>query len=326
MCFASAQLIVLGLALALDLLLGDPPNRFHPVAWMGCLIGWGERLAPDAGPGVTFVYGAAWVLFGAIVCTLPVLGLLAGARWVGVMLYIPLAALLLKSTFTYSGLVRAAGSVAHALLAADLPEARRLVSWHLVSRDASALSGALVAAAAVESVAENVTDGVVAPLLFFLFAGVPGAWAYRFINTCDSMLGYRDSRHEYLGKFAARLDDALNWLPARLTGLLMVSASWLAGEDAANAWRVMWRQHARTASPNAGWTMSAMAGALNVTLEKVGHYRLEGGAELLSAGTIRRATRVASLTAVLFSLTAVLFSLILIVCLILLGRYSTILL
>ncbi len=324
MCFASAQLIVLGLALALDLLLGDPPNRFHPVAWMGRLIGWGERRAPDVGPGITFVYGAAWALFGVIICTLPVVGLLAGAGWVGQMLYIPLAALLLKSTFTYSGLARAAGSVARALSAADLPEARRLVSWHLVSRDTSALSGALVAAAAVESVAENVTDGIVAPLLFFLLAGVPGAWAYRFINTCDSMLGYRDPRHEYLGKFAARLDDALNWLPARLAALLMVGAAGLAGEDAANAWRVMWGQHARTASPNAGWTMSAMAGALNVTLEKVGHYKLAGGAEPLSADTIRRATRVAGLTVALFGLTAVLFSLVLVICLILIARHSTI--
>lgn len=313
-----AHLIVLGLALALDLLLGDPPNRFHPVAWIGHLIGWGERLAPDAGPGITFVYGATWVLSGVIVCTLPVVGLLAGARWVGDLLYIPVAALLLKSTFTYSGLARAARSVARALLAADLPEARRLVSWHLVSRDIAALSGELVAAAAVESVAENVTDGVVAPLLFFLLAGVPGAWAYRFFNTCDSMLGYRDPQHEYLGKFAARLDDVLNWLPARLTGLLMVIAAWLGGENASNAWRVMWGQHRRTSSPNAGWTMSAMAGALDVTLEKVGHYKLEGGAEPVSANTIRRATRVAGLTVALFSA-------ILVVCLILLvGRHSTI--
>lgn len=311
------QLIVFGLALALDLLLGDPPNRFHPVAWMGRLIGWGERLAPGARPGIAFVYGTVWVLFGVIACTLPVVGLLVGARWVGEVLYILLAALLLKCTFTYSGLARAARSVARALLAADLPEARRLVSWHLVSRDTAVLSGELVAAATVESVAENITDGVVAPLLFFLLAGVPGAWAYRFFNTCDSMLGYHDPRHEYLGKFAARLDDVLNWLPARLTGLLMVAAAWLAGENAANAWRVMWKQHRRTSSPNAGWTMSAMAGALNVTLEKVGYYKLEGGAEPVSADTIRRATRVAGLTVALLGV-------ILVVCLILAGRHSTI--
>jgi len=296
------QLTVLGLALALDLLLGDPPNRFHPVAWMGKVIGWGERAAPAAGPWPRFAYGAALVLAGATVCTLPVVLLLIGARQLGLFVYVVVAALLLKSTFTFSGLVRAARSVRQALLVGDLADARRLVAYHLVSRDTSALSEELVAAATVESVAENVTDGVIAPLLFFLLAGVPGAWAYRFFNTCDSMLGYRDPEHEYLGKFAARLDDVLNWLPARLTGLLMVLAAWLAGEDGAGAWRTMRAQHARTASPNAGWTMSGMAGALNVTLEKVDYYRLEGGTERLSAAAIRRATRVAGVTVALFVL------------------------
>jgi adenosylcobinamide-phosphate synthase len=294
------RLIVFGLAMALDLLLGDPLNRWHPVAWMGWLIGWGERMAPAAGPALRFAYGAALVLIGATVCMLFVAFLLSGAKRFGAVIYIPVAALLLKSSFTYSGLTRAARSVQRALQIGDLPEARRLVSYHLVSRNTSALDGELVAAAAVESVAENVTDAVVAPLLLFLVAGVPGAWVYRFVNTCDSMLGYRDPEHEYLGKFAARLDDLLNWLPARLSGLLMVVAAWLAREDAASAWRTMWVQHGRTASPNAGWTMSAMAGALNVTLEKVGCYRLEGGTRALSATTIQRATRLAGLTVVLF--------------------------
>lgn len=296
------QLIVFGLALALDLLLGDPPNRFHPVAWMGRLIGWSEQRAPAGGPTRRFVYGVALVLVGAAVCTLPVVLLLARAKRCGAGVYVPVTVLLLKSTFTYSGLARAAASVRCALQAGDLPEARRLVAWHLVSRDTSELSEELVAAAAVESVAENVTDGVIAPLLYFLLVGVPGAWAYRFLNTCDSMLGYHDPEHEYLGKFAARLDDLLNWLPARLTALLMAVAAWLAGEDAPGAWRTMWAQHGRTASPNAGWTMGAMAGALNVTLEKVGYYRLEGGTTTLRPATIGRATRVAGLTVVLFGL------------------------
>jgi adenosylcobinamide-phosphate synthase len=296
------QLIIFGLAAAIDLLLGDPPNRYHPVAWMGSFIGWGERRAPAMGRANRFVYGAALVLAGAAAFTLPVTLLTIAARRLGPVVYVAISAPLLKSAFTHSGLIRAAGMVQRALQAGDLVEARRLVSWHLVSRDTSALSAELVAAAAVESVAENVTDGTVAPLFYFLLFGLPGAWAYRFCNTCDSMLGYRDPEYEYLGKFAARLDDLLNWAPARLTGLLMTCAAWLAREDAPNAWRTMWRQHRRTASPNAGWAMCAMAGALNVTLEKVGRYRLEGGAAPLSADTIQRAGRVANLTAVLFSL------------------------
>lgn len=294
------QLIVLGLALALDRI-GDPPNRWHPVAWMGRLVGWGEANAPAAGPLLRFTYGAILVMLGAAVCTLPLVLALAGAVRVSAIAYIPIAALLLKSTFTYSGLVRAASSVRQALQTGDLPQARRLLSWHLVSRDTSALNEALVTAAAIESVAENITDAVAAPLLFFGLAGVPGAWAYRFFNTCDSMLGYHDPEHEYLGKFAARLDDVLNWLPARLTGLLLILAAWLAREDARGAWRTMWTQHNRTASPNAGWTMSAMAGALNVTLEKVGYYKLEGGSAPLSPAAIQRATRLAGATVILFA-------------------------
>jgi adenosylcobinamide-phosphate synthase len=296
------QLAVFGVAAAIDRILGDPPNRWHPVAWMGSFIRWGERHAPAAGRAARFVYGAALVLAGTVVFTLPVVLLSIVARRLGPVVYVVIAAPLLKTTFTHWGLIRAAGTVERALQAGDLVEARRLVSWHLVSRDTSALTDELVAAAAVESVAENVTDGFVAPLCYFLLFGVPGAWVYRFCNTCDSMLGYRDPEHEYLGKFAARLDDLLNWAPARLTGLLMTSAAWLAREDATNAWRTMWRQRRRTASPNAGWTMCAMAGALNVTLEKVGHYRLEGGAAPLSVDTLRRAKRVANLTAALFGL------------------------
>jgi adenosylcobinamide-phosphate synthase len=130
-------------------------------------------------------------------------------------------------------------------------------------------------------------------MFYFALFGVPGALFYRVVNTYDSMIGYH-GRYEYLGKVAARLDDLLNIIPARLTGLLLVAASRLRRAAAGGAWRVMLRDHAVTESPNAGWPMSAMAGALGVRLEKVGHYRL-GDAEVEpSAGSIARATAVAS--------------------------------
>jgi adenosylcobinamide-phosphate synthase len=291
--------LLLLLALALDLLLGDPPNRYHPVALMGNLIREMARLAPQEGPTRRFIYGTVLVLGGVVLFSLPLAWVLVWVRKLNPLAYLLVAALLLKATFAYAGLVKAARKVRAALERGDLPEARQLVSWHLVSRDTSQLDASLVAAATVESVAENITDGVVAPLLFFALAGLPGAWTYRFVNTCDSMLGYRDPVHEYLGKFAARLDDVLNFIPARLAGLLLVAAG-LAGEDATGAWQTMRHQHGRTASPNAGWTMSAMAGALGVTLEKVGHYRLEGGPALPEAETIDRALRVAAVTVGLF--------------------------
>ncbi|MFC1864895.1 CobD/CbiB family cobalamin biosynthesis protein, partial [Chloroflexota bacterium] len=113
----------------------------------------------------------------------------------------------------------------------------------------------------------------VAPLFYFLLFGVPGAIAYRVVNTLDAMVGYH-GEYEYLGKFASRLDDVLNFIPARLTALLLVLASFLSGRGARASWQVTLREHSKTESPNAGWVMAAVAGALSVQLERVGHYRL----------------------------------------------------
>jgi adenosylcobinamide-phosphate synthase len=295
----------------IDLVIGEPQNALHPVVWMGRWIGWGERHAPKARPVIVFLYGAGVVVLGMALVVLLALGVGAGVQgltaaatgaglqWLPRVAWIVVSAWLLKSTFALRALVMAARSVQAALAAGDLAEARRRLSWHLVSRNTSTLDEGLVAAATVESVAENFGDGVVAPLLAYALFGVPGALAYRFANTADAMLGYHDARREYLGKFAARLDDMLNFVPARLAaGCLLLGAA-LTGADAAQGWRVMWRDHGRTASPNAGWPMSAMAGALGVTLEKVGHYRLGDGAAP-AAETIARSLRVMIVAAVGF--------------------------
>jgi adenosylcobinamide-phosphate synthase len=219
-----------------------------------------------------------------------------------------LHALLLKPVFAYRGLRRAAIAVTNALAKNDLPEARRLLSWHLVSRDTPHLSEAEVVGATIESLAENLTDSVTAPLLAYAAGGLPAAWAYRFVNTADAMWGYRTPEFEQLGKFPAHLDDAVNWFPARLTGWLLVAAACLAREDAGNAARTMLSQHYRSTSPNAGWTMSAMAGALHVTLTKRGYYELKGGQEKLDVITIKRALRVADICVGLILLVIVLGS------------------
>jgi adenosylcobinamide-phosphate synthase len=305
------------LALAFDLIWGDPPNRLHPVMLMGRWLTWGRRLAPNRH---RFGFGAGWTLAGAVLFALP--------WWIltkkkiskpesttsqftihnsqftihhpsrlslnlATQLFIP--ALCLKTAFAYRNLRRAVSQVAQALAADNLSEARRLLSWHLVSRDTTQLTGAEVAGAAIESLAENLTDSVTAPLLAYALGGLPAAWAYRFINTADAMWGYRTPEFEQLGKFPARLDDALNWLPARLTGWLLVLAARLAGEDARQAARTMLDQHQRTPSLNAGWTMSAMAGALGVTLGKRGAYRLNGGQQAADGNAIRRALKVADI-------------------------------
>jgi adenosylcobinamide-phosphate synthase len=208
-------------------------------------------------------------------------------------------ALVLKLTMSLRGLVQAADEVRQALVQGDLPRARHLLGWHLVSRDTRQLSAAHVAAAAVESVGENASDGIVAPLLFYTLGGLPAALAYRFINTADAMLGYRDAVHIWLGKVPARLDDLANVVPARLTAVLIVLAALLLRENVRQAWTVWRRDASLTASPNAGHPMSAMAGALQVELEKVGHYRLGAGQPLPEAQHIARATRLVYGTTVL---------------------------
>jgi len=136
-----------------------------------------------------------------------------------------------------------------------------------------------------------VSDGIVAPLFYYALGGLPGALAYRFFNTADAMLGYRDAAHEWLGKVPARLDDMANLLPARLTSLLLILAAAFTGDDARRAWRIWRRDSGVTASPNAGHPMSAMAGGLGVELEKVGHYRLGAGQRPPRSSDIGRAVR-----------------------------------
>jgi adenosylcobinamide-phosphate synthase len=281
------------LALAIDLGLGDPPNRFHPVVLMGNWLTLGRKNAP---PRYRFWFGAGWILAGLALFTLPfhLLRRLNSQFPIHNSLFtIIISAVLLKSTLAYRNLRRAVGEIMAALSIDDLPEARRLLAWHLVSRDTGQLTEAEVVGAAVESLAENVTDSLVAPLSAFVVGGLPAAWAYRLVNTADAMWGYRTEEFEQLGKFAARLDDALNWLPARLAGWMFVAAAWVVGENAAQAAGTMLTQHGRTASPNAGWTMGATAGALEVTLSKREVYALEGGTQPLNAATVRRALRLA---------------------------------
>jgi adenosylcobinamide-phosphate synthase len=289
---------VLILALVLDVVFGDPPNRYHPTAWMGTAISEARRRAPRQGPLPSFAYGAALAAGGAsLVAAIgqAVARLLSHLpsplSWLG-------EAVVLKTTFSWTGLRRAAHDVETAL-ASDLPEARRLLSWHLVSRETAQLDESQVAAATIESVAENTSDGIVAPLLYYTIGGLPAALAYRFLNTGDAMLGYHDEEREWLGKAPARLDDLANLAPARLTAALLALSSALSGGDDRQAARIWRRDAGKTASPNAGHPMSAMAGALGVELEKVGHYRLGAGQRKATAEDIGRSIRVMDMAALL---------------------------
>jgi adenosylcobinamide-phosphate synthase len=268
---------VLWLAVALDLLLGDPPSRYHPVAWIGRLIALGRRLSARVPRELLVLYGVLLITVVTIIAVMAALAFQTVAGRLPWPLDLVAQAWLLKCSFSIRGLVTAVWRVRDGLEARDLEAARAAVGRDLVSRPVDDLDEAATASAAVESLAENLTDSWVAPLCFYLVAGLPGAWAYRAVNTADAMIGYREGALEQLGGASARLDDLLNLLPSRLAALAVVAGARIGGESGPRAWTVWRRDGGATSSPNAGQTMAAMAGALGVTLEKRGHYRLGDG-------------------------------------------------
>jgi adenosylcobinamide-phosphate synthase len=282
---SSGVTILLG-ALALDLVLGEPPSRLHPVVWMGRMQAALRRRAPER-PLPAFLYGAGMATLGP--CVFGGLSWLVLRHTHGLAHWI-LAVFLLKSAFAVRALAMAGWSVSRPLVAGDLHAARAALAG-LVSRDTKTLTAPLVAAAAVESLAENTSDSIVAPLVFYAIGGVPGALAYRAINTLDAMIGYRGEL-EWLGKAAARLDDLANLVPARLTALLLALAAPLGRGSLGRAVAVWARDRRMTESPNAGHPMAMMSGALGVELEKTGHYRLGAGLRAPAAADVDDAVRV----------------------------------
>ena len=243
---------------------------------MGRALGWGHARFASGGPARLLVAGGAVMIGVAVVaaaCAIAVTVVSASLGWPGVLL----EALALKSTLSLRGLARSALAIAGDLRAGELTAARVAVGRDLVSRPTERLDRGQVASAAVESVAENLTDAFLAPVLFFVVFGLPGAVAYRVVNTADAMIGYRHGELLHFGRVAARLDDVLNLVPARLAAVLLVLAAPLAGADGRRALATMRRDHGRTPSPNAGWTMAATAGALGATVDKPGTYRLGAG-------------------------------------------------
>ncbi len=264
------------LALALDLALRELPSAIHPVVWMGKLVSLLERIGPSAeSRKESLVWGACMAVF--VPALAGGLAWLAanGLRELGPIPYLVGVAVLLSTTFAVKGLAQAAKTVQDAMDEGSIGEARYELR-SLVSRDATALNQSLASAAAIESVAENTTDSYIGPWLAFALLGLPGAFAFRAVNTLDSMIGYR-GRYEYLGKASAKLDDVMNLIPARISAALMVAAGALCRLPAGRGWRWAFTGRRLTASPNAGWTIGAMSGLLGVALEKAGHYRIGDG-------------------------------------------------
>lgn len=259
-------------ALMLDAALGWPAwlhaRIGHPVGGFARIIGalerrwnraaWSDRMRRAAGIGLLLVLLAVAAGAGMAVQW-------AIRRWAGELAWAGIA-LAAWPALAQRSLYAHVVPVVRALASGDLPEARRAVGW-IVGRDTDALDEAGVARAGIESLAESFCDGVVAPLFWLLLLGLPGIWAYKAVNTADSMVGHKEAPFTHFGWAAARFDDLLNWVPARLAGLVLCVAG-------GGGWAVLWRDHGRHASPNAGWPEAAMAGVLDIRL--AGPVRYDG--------------------------------------------------
>ncbi|MCE9888674.1 adenosylcobinamide-phosphate synthase CbiB [Kluyvera intermedia] len=255
------------LAWLIDFVIGDPQRWPHPVRWIGNLINVVQRAvrrrchsdrALRIGGGVMWLavvgltYGVAW-------------GALRLAAWVHPWLGWGVEVWMIFTVLAGRCLARSAEDVARPLRENDLAESRIKLSW-IVGRDTSALQPEQINRAVVETVAENTVDGIIAPLFFLLLGGAPLAMAYKAVNTLDSMVGYKHEKYRAIGMVSARLDDAANFIPARLSWLLISAAAWLCRLDAARALRIGWRDRYNHSSPNCAWSEAAVAGALGIRL------------------------------------------------------------
>lgn len=276
------RVAVLSMAVALDLALGELPNRYHPVAWLGNGMtrargGLQQRFGTSrAIPGMALAIGPVAL---ATVFALLARRLVGRAGLAGLLL----EACVLKQALSIRALFAHARAVERLLASDDLSGARA-AAGQMVSRSTSTLGADGVASAAIESLAENSSDSVVAPAAWYLLAGLPGAFAYRAINTLDAVTGYRE--YAMLGTPSARLDDAANFIPARATAALIAGVS----HRPISAGRLM-RDARSTPSPNAGWPMAAAAHALGIRLEKPGHHVLNAEGRAPRARDITRARR-----------------------------------
>ena len=252
----------------LDFVFGDPVWLYHPVRVIGNFISFGERklrgIFGKTEKGELAAGTVLWFLTAGFSFVIPFLVL-----WGAQRLH-PALRFLIESFWCYQilaarCLVRESGKVYDRLKEKDLPGARKAVSM-IVGRDTENLTEEGVTKAAVETVAENTSDGVTAPLLFLILGGAPFGFLYKAVNTMDSMLGYKNEKYLYFGRFPAKMDDVFNFIPSRITALFMIVAAFLTGMDGKNAWKIWRRDRRKHASPNSAQTESVCAGALRVRL------------------------------------------------------------
>ena len=292
------NLFIIVIAIVIDVIFGELPTKIHPVVWMGKLI--------DLFKGYLINYRSK---ISGIILTFCIVMIFTLATYVllylltfNYLIYIFISSLILSTTFAIRVLLNSAESMKNDINH-NIKKARQSMSY-LVSRNTMELNEEDLISATIETLTENITDSVIAPLFYAFIFGVPGAVAYRVINTLDAMVGYKTPEKIKIGWFPAKLDDILNFIPARITGILVVTAAAFLRLNWKNSYNVMKRDARKPDSPNSGFSMAAAAGALDIKLEKIGYYKIGDELSPLTTDKITEAVLLAKITILLFILVA----------------------
>ena len=298
------SIAIIGFAILIDLIFGDPKNRYHPTAWIGTFIAKLTTITKNQNSTFEKIGGTIMIITISSVVVLLLSGLTFGISlisvdYISLILTVVIGALLLKTTIAIRGMEKHAISVLDSLESNDLDLARNYLSM-IVKRNTTKLDKNHVLSGVLESISENTVDGITGPMFYYAFFGLFGAFVYRIINTADSMVGYKNDIFKNLGWFTAKCDTILNYIPSRLTGLMMVISAAILKNNWRNSYKVMIRDGKKTESPNAGYPMAALAGALETKFEKINHYKLGDGEITLTRDHVLSAIKIMKLTSILF--------------------------
>ena len=296
---------ILIFALLLDFTLGDPKNKYHPTAWIGSLLAKLTPFFKNSSDSIEKLGGIILIFITSITAVSIIIFLDIGINLITtdlltIVVSTIIGGILLKTTIAIKGMERHALAVVNSIENDDMVAARDNLSM-IVKRDTKDLDKNHVFSGVIESISENTVDGVTGPLFYFGIFGLPGAFVYRVVNTADSMVGYKTSIFKNIGWFAANCDKILNFIPSRLTGLTMIFSAMILGYNWKNSYQIMIRDGRKTQSPNAGYPMAAIAGALETKFEKVNHYSLGDGEIEFSKSHVKSAISIMKITSIIFS-------------------------
>ena len=298
------SIAIIFFALTIDFTLGDPKNKFHPTAWLGSLIAKITPSLKNSSNTLEKLGGIILIIISsAIVASLIILldvGInMITTDYLSIIISIIVGGILLKTTIAIKGMEKHALAVVNSLENNNIVSARNNLSM-IVKRNTKDLDKNHVFSGVVESISENTVDGITGPLFYFGLFGLPGAFVYRVINTADSMIGYKTNIFKNIGWFAANCDTILNYIPSRLTGFVMIFSAMILGYDWKRSYKIMIRDGGKTQSPNAGYPMAAIAGALGTRFEKIDHYFLGDGKVSFSKEHVKSTITLMKVTSIIF--------------------------